>query len=458
MRQSLPPACGQISSLTHMPLWRAIDNGDISLLQRAIKRGSDPRKPELSGITPFYFACQCGEVGVVQWLFKHGAAADISTTDCGGTTPLMIACQFGHLKVVQWLYKNGAAQDIYVRTGATATAAGGSPMDMALAFGHTSVISQLNEWGVDFPPGVSWCDSRAVYVQLLDFLLDRQAAEFIERLQAAVRHGFDVNHAEPDPTEQGTALTLLYWACCERTANPACAHALLQYSSVQVNNGGTVRGDKVPPLCVAAEYGNLEQVKLLTEAPGIIVNARLQVDATPAFAKACKNGHTHVVEFMLGVPGLDVNAACCKGGTALMAAAENNHLDVVQILLRDGRADRSTTNVQGYNLMDSAYYVGSVKMIKLLNKFGLAEATSPDLVSRFGQLQEDGGEMTEQRTHTLERLEKKVCATCHKRSERNKECARCQSVSYCNEECQRAGWGEHKAVCKQLARARASAR
>ena len=47
------------------------------------------------------------------------------------------------------------------------------------------------------------------------------------------------------------------------------------------------------------------------------------------------------------------------------------------------------------------------------------------------------------------------CAACHAKASEHKKlraCAKCRAVRYCGRECQKAHWGEHKGVCKDVKR------
>jgi ankyrin repeat protein len=60
-------------------------------------------------------ASYAGELGVCQWLFKHGAATTLRTKDSHGETPMYRACAKRHLQVAKWLYEVGAAEDIQTK-------------------------------------------------------------------------------------------------------------------------------------------------------------------------------------------------------------------------------------------------------------------------------------------------------------------------------------------------------
>ena len=55
-----------------------------------------------------FVACLMGHLPVCEWLFAHGAAADITRSEVNGETPMFIASYKGHLPVCKWLVLNGA--------------------------------------------------------------------------------------------------------------------------------------------------------------------------------------------------------------------------------------------------------------------------------------------------------------------------------------------------------------
>jgi len=94
-----------------------------------------------------------------------------------------------------------------------------------------------------------------------------------------------------------------------------------------------------PPLVLAAEKGNLQQVKALIRS-GADLNAPTPLDQTAphdqwratALIRACRNGFLNVARALLDA-GADVNAQLYDKRTALDLAATYDHLDVVKLLL-----------------------------------------------------------------------------------------------------------------------------
>ena len=65
------------------------------------------------------------------------------------------------------------------------------------------------------------------------------------------------------------------------------------------------------------------------------VNARC-TDGITALYGACLNGHVEVVQFLVHEGKADVNVKTNRGCTALYDACQNGHFEVVKCLVRDG--------------------------------------------------------------------------------------------------------------------------
>ena len=73
-----------------------------------------------------------------------------------------------------------------------------------------------------------------------------------------------------------------------------------------------------PPLIIATENNNLRSVRILINS-GVDVNERSE-DGMTALIFAAMNGNLEIMEILLEQDGIDVNAANDEGSTALMFA------------------------------------------------------------------------------------------------------------------------------------------
>lgn len=89
-----------------IPLFLALQRGDIDQIERHIYWGSDIQAAMPDGQRPLQLAAAKGNVVVVRLLLKHGADVDASNTD--GTTALQAAILAGRTQVADVLLKQGA--------------------------------------------------------------------------------------------------------------------------------------------------------------------------------------------------------------------------------------------------------------------------------------------------------------------------------------------------------------
>ena len=91
----------------------------------------------------------------------------------------------------------------------------------------------------------------------------------------------------------------------------------------------------VTALWQACQNGHGEVVRLLLASSGIDVNqARTDNGSTPLF-QACYDGNTPVAELLLISSDIDLNKVP-QGWSLLRAARENNHTEIVQLLIDAG--------------------------------------------------------------------------------------------------------------------------
>ena len=94
---------------------------------------------DANGEQPMHWACNNGQLAVVQWLHAQGVALDV--TDFRGKKPLLIACRFGYFELAKWLHAQGASLDVAENKGWTA-------MHMVAYSGNVEIGTWLHEQGV----------------------------------------------------------------------------------------------------------------------------------------------------------------------------------------------------------------------------------------------------------------------------------------------------------------------
>lgn len=92
-----------------VPLYLAVQRGDLDQLDRHIFWGTDIRALLPNGQYPLHAAAQQGRIVMVKELLKHGAEIDRRLDD--GTTALDLAVLGGRIQVAELLLSQGAALD-----------------------------------------------------------------------------------------------------------------------------------------------------------------------------------------------------------------------------------------------------------------------------------------------------------------------------------------------------------
>jgi hypothetical protein len=174
----------------------------------------------------------------------------------------------------------------------------------------------------------------------------------LEQLKSLIDEGADVNMAigfdrmlrvgETRADLRGTAWPL----------DVAVQQARVDMVELLLANGAKFHGGE---LAKAALAGNQDQSFAMITAllkAGADVNSRHEYGFTPLFGASYK-GNKNAVELLLAQPGIKLDETTDDGDTALMAAAEHGHAEIVEMLLNAG-ADVRITDVGGETAISRA--------------------------------------------------------------------------------------------------------
>ena len=133
-------------------------------------------------------------------------------------------------------------------------------------------------------------------------------------------------------------------------------------------------------------------------------------------------GHKEAVACLLDY-GADITAADKLGGTPLILAAIEGHLETVKLLVHRGADMKKQSS--GLTALDNAALKGHDKVVDFLINAG----------ARF----DEGGTVD------------KNCNACGKDDPANVlKCIGCKAIFYCCKECQNSDWKNHKAQCRNI--------
>jgi ankyrin repeat protein len=150
------------------PLQMAASQGNVVVVELLLKHGVDVNARDSEGVTALQTAILVGRTQVADVLLSHGAeldadrlllqaaaqgnpdrdvvsylvkhGADTEARDDNGDTPLLLAVRGGHLRLARHLVDRGADVNVSDREGRTALA-------LAQSLGHTELAALLKRYG-----------------------------------------------------------------------------------------------------------------------------------------------------------------------------------------------------------------------------------------------------------------------------------------------------------------------
>ncbi|RLN85301.1 hypothetical protein BBJ28_00014064 [Nothophytophthora sp. Chile5] len=124
-----------------LALLGAVTTGSFQEFERALARGADVDAADArDGCTPLQLAARDGNVKMVRFLLKNGAAVDVRNSY--GATPLHFAASWGQHRAVRVLLIHGAGVN-------TPDGSGKTPIIRAAANGYVKVVKLLLKHGAD---------------------------------------------------------------------------------------------------------------------------------------------------------------------------------------------------------------------------------------------------------------------------------------------------------------------
>ena len=123
-----------------------------------------------------------------------------------------------------------------------------------------------------------------------------------------------------------------------------------------------------PVLCIAAQLGHVNVMRVLLEAGASLEATRSQTGAN-ALLMAAHNGHVECAEALLK-GGANPEATNNNGFTALLKAAQNGHASCVEALLKRGANPEATEPKWGATSLIQAAFAGQPESIRALLQGG----------------------------------------------------------------------------------------
>jgi ankyrin repeat protein len=301
------------------------------------------QKPKYTYGTALYFASSLGHQACVEWLLKQ---TDVDVNALAGpyNTALQAASANGHQAIVDMLLRHGANPNVLRSLSLAYTV---TALCAASTHGHHGIVISLLAHGAD--PDLDSDDpfrDRPLYA----------ASEHghIDIVASLLQAGAEVNHYG---SHRGTAIRVAAEKGFERIVE-----LLLRAGS------GVDEADEIhllTPLMAALDAGHTRIAKRLIESEAVVTTA--DGHGVTALERAAEDGHIDLLELMLKVGfGVGWQDAKCS---ALLAAIRYGHLDGVRILMQHGASVHASREPTFTPLCAACLY-GREEIADLLIKTG----------------------------------------------------------------------------------------
>lgn len=267
------------------------------------------QKPKYMYGSALYFASSLGHQACVQWLLNQ--TVDVNALAGPYNTALQVAAANGHQNIVDKLLEHGADPNVLRNLSLAYTV---TALCAASTHGHHGIVISLLASGAS--PNI---DSEEPFRDRPLYAASENGHTDI--VASLLQAGAEVNHYG---SHRGTAIRVAAEKGFERIVK-----LLLRAGS------GVDEADEVhllTPLMTALDAGHVGIAKRLIESEAVVTVA--DGNGVTAMERAAEDGHIDLLELMLKV-GLGVDWQGAKS-YALLAAVRYGHLDGVQVLIKHG--------------------------------------------------------------------------------------------------------------------------
>ncbi len=319
------------------------------------------------GNTLLHIASIVGNTEVSQKLIDLGL--DIRAKNNDGNTILHYASYGGHEKIVRLLLDLGVDSTVQNNAGETA-------LDMGIKYSYVEVVQLLSAPVSDASKNdnitkllYNIFQQQTGYYPIAYHYLSKETKEEIKKMIiAGADANLKINYAGD---------RILHWA--SSNGGPEMVQLLLDAGAdIHAKNQS---GDTAMHYALRREY-NSSVINILIAAGGNTANISITSDGKNLLHLASEEGRVSDVKAQIDM-GADVNVRDDYQKTPLHIAIENNHADIVKILLKAGAGNNIKVDRYGNSLLYWAVWQEDAELLKILldagapinlqdNKYGLS--------------------------------------------------------------------------------------
>lgn len=359
------------------PLALACMLGQLEMAKYLVSRGADVNAASSTmarNRTPLYLAASAGHYEILLWLVESGAKVNEEESS-SGRTPLFAAAAGGHLRIMKFLLSKGA-------NTTCGSWRGENLRYVAAAAGQRRILEYLMENGIgkaDSPGQIANCLEAAVHAEQADtvrFVLDKgeftrkQASDClpmaIKFMNSEIAHLL-ISHGALKTASEGILQMSLAIAIAGR---------MTDIVELLVRGGASFTQEIMPTqptaLHMMAKAGSvpmLQMMERIGRTQEVDFNIMSEGNGFTPFQVAAFHGQMDALQFLLTVvpASFDLNSETTCKNTALTAAAESGHVEIVKLLLAKGAVIQREG---GSSALYRAAAEGHLEIVQLLCEHG----------------------------------------------------------------------------------------
>ena len=359
-------------------IYNACYEGDLDLVKRLITRGTSPWVHDNQSNTLFHLCCSsyhCG-LDVLQYLIATSEIVSCSDL-CNheGSTPLHLACGAGKREFVEFLI-HGHHNDNF--DFGLPNYQGETPLYFASRNGHEHIVSLIctnPDYMLD-PDDIYQCikvapnwDIMAILLRAISFkdfmtrVRQEKHAKQIFKNNATIQWKDSSSPFFHQVARSGD-LDIVQYLVNEVECDVNCLDSEA-YTHPQCNIHVKDKWDRTP-LHAAAECGQLQIAKFLTEDMSVDINLVGHYRETPLYM-ACWHGHLPLVEYFTSQYHCNINLKDYYGRHPLHVAACRGHLEIVKHLVDSKGCDINVSDDKGYTPIHNTCNNGHLSVVEYLS-------------------------------------------------------------------------------------------